>query len=131
MKPHERVVDSAGNLYGCTSSGGPSGYGVIFKVAHPNATFSTLFAFSGGDGPDCQGLTSDPAGNLYGAALGLFSGDGEVFKLDTASNLTLLHRFTGGADGSRPLAGPTLDSAANVYGTTPLEAPMIQASRTK
>jgi uncharacterized repeat protein (TIGR03803 family) len=93
---------------------------VIFKLAHPNATFSTLFAFSGGNGPDCQGLASDSAGNLYGAALGLLSGDGEVFKLDTASNLTVLHSFKGGADGSRPLAGPTLDSAANLYGTTAL-----------
>ena len=107
------VSDSAGNLYGCTSSGGTYGFGVIFKLAHPKATFSTLFAFNGEAG--CQGLASDSAGNLYGAtSSGGSAGDGDVFKLDTASNLTVLHSFTGGADGSSPFAQPTIDSAANV-----------------
>ncbi|HLY20746.1 MAG TPA: choice-of-anchor tandem repeat GloVer-containing protein, partial [Bryobacteraceae bacterium] len=114
------VSDSAGNLYGCTSSGGRTGNGTIFKLAGPNATFSTLFTFGGADGPDCQGVASDSAGSLYGAALGRLSGDGEVFKLDTAGNLTVLHSFRGGADGSRPLAGPTIDAAGNIYGTTAL-----------
>src|SRR5262249_55412528 len=72
------ISDSAGNLYGCTSSGGPNGSGVIFKLAAPNAKFSTLFAFNGADGSDCEGLASS-AGNLYGAALGGSSGHGEVF----------------------------------------------------
>jgi uncharacterized repeat protein (TIGR03803 family) len=114
------VSDSAGNLYGCTSSGGPFGYGVIFKLAAPNAGFSTLFAFNGKDGSDCQGLVSDSAGNLYGAALGGSSDDGGVFHLDTAGNLTVLKNFRGGADGSRPLAGPTMDAAGKIYGTTAL-----------
>jgi uncharacterized repeat protein (TIGR03803 family) len=113
------VSDSAGNLYGCTSSGGLNGVGVIFKLAQPNDAFSTLFAFNDSFSPYCQGLASDSAGNLYGVTQGGgSSGDGEVFEFDTAGNLTVLHSFTGGADGGRPAAGPTLDSAANVYGTT-------------
>ena len=114
------VSDTAGNLYGCTSSGGSSGWGVIFKLAAPNAAFSTLFAFNGTDGSGCQGLVSDSAGNLYGAALGGSSDDGEVFHLDTAGNLTVLKNFRGGADGSRPLAAPTIDAAGKIYGTTAL-----------
>jgi len=93
---------------------------VIFKLAAPNAEFSTLFAFNGGDGSDCHGLVSDSAGNLYGAALGGSLGDGDVFHLDTASNLTVLKNFRGVAGGSRPLAGPTIDAAGNIYGTTAL-----------
>jgi len=41
-----------------------------------------------------------------------------VFKLDTTGTETVLHSFTGGADGSLPLAGLIRDSAGNLYGTT-------------
>ncbi len=34
-----------------------------------------------------------------------------------AQTLTVLHVFTGGADGGFPVAGPTLDADGNVYGT--------------
>jgi uncharacterized repeat protein (TIGR03803 family) len=40
-----------------------------------------------------------------------------VFKLDTAGNQTVLHTFTGGADGGNPEAGLVLDSEGNLYGT--------------
>ncbi|MGA2369028.1 MAG: choice-of-anchor tandem repeat GloVer-containing protein [Candidatus Korobacteraceae bacterium] len=35
-----------------------------------------------------------------------------------AQTITVLHSFTGGADGSAPYAGVTLDRAGNLYGTT-------------
>jgi hypothetical protein len=34
-----------------------------------------------------------------------------VYKWDTASNYTVLHNFTGGADGGYPHAGVICDSA--------------------
>src|ERR1039458_7388721 len=34
-----------------------------------------------------------------------------------AQTFTVLHTFSGGADGSYPYAGPTLDVANNLYGT--------------
>ena len=43
---------------------------------------------------------------------------GVVFKLDTAGQETVLHSFTGGADGRIPYAGVIRDSAGNLYGTT-------------
>ena len=44
--------------------------------------------------------------------------DGAVYKLDPSGNVTILHSFTGGADGSFPYAGVTLDPEGNLYGTT-------------
>jgi hypothetical protein len=35
-----------------------------------------------------------------------------------AQTLTVLHTFTGGADGGEPQAGLTMDRAGNLYGTT-------------
>ena len=35
-----------------------------------------------------------------------------------AQTYTVIHNFTGRADGSRPLAGLTMDAAGNLYGTT-------------
>jgi uncharacterized repeat protein (TIGR03803 family) len=61
---------------------------------------------------------------LYGATL--FGGThrncngegcGVVFKLDSVGNETVLHSFTGGADGAFPEAGPIMDSLGNLYGT--------------
>jgi len=64
-------------------------------------------------------LLRDPAGNLYGTALeGGTHGQGVVYELDTAGNYTVLHTFTGGADGGEPQAGVIRDAAANLYGTT-------------
>ena len=63
----------------------------------------------------------DTAGNLYGTTE--FGGDvtcdcGTVYKIDSFGNENVLYRFTGGADGSYPISGLTLDAAGNLYGTT-------------
>ena len=65
------------------------------------------------------GLVRDAADSLYGAtASGGASGNGVVFKLDTSGEETVLHTFTGKADGAGPQAGLVRDSAGNLYGTT-------------
>jgi uncharacterized repeat protein (TIGR03803 family) len=114
------IRDSKGNLYGTTALGGTTGGGTIFKLAATGAE-TILYTFTGGaDGgyPEA-GVIRDSAGNLYGTgALGGTSGHGVVFKLDTAGTLTVLHSFTGGADGGTPTGGLVRDSAGNLYGTT-------------
>jgi uncharacterized repeat protein (TIGR03803 family) len=124
------VRDAAGNLYGTTLNGGGSGCGgggcgTVFKL-DAKGEDTVLHKFSGGrdGGTPFAGLTLDAVGNLYGTTTagggrgcgGL--GCGTVFKLDAAGKETVLHRFTGGNDGSNPQASVVIDADGNIYGTT-------------
>ena len=114
------IQDSAGNLYGTTQGGGTDGAGLVFKL-DGRGRETVLHTFTGGaDGAEpLGGLIQDAAGNFYGTTeYGGAAGAGVVFKLDPNGNETVLYSFTGGADGAYPLAGVTMDSAGNLYGTT-------------
>jgi uncharacterized repeat protein (TIGR03803 family) len=120
------IVDGAGNLYGTTRAEGANGAGTVFQLspgANGNWIGRPLHAFSGGlDGGTLYGsLALDKSGNLYGTTYsGGKLGFGTVFELIRQSNGRwtgkTLYNFTGGSDGGNPYAGPTLDSAGNVYG---------------
>lgn len=114
--------DSAGNLYGTTSYGGASGFGVVFKLDTSNNE-TVLYSFAGGsDGANPYGgLVRDSAGNFYGTTLAGGSPTcqcGTVFKLSNSNKETVLYRFRGGTDGAVPYASVIRDSAGNLYGTT-------------
>lgn len=118
------IRDSSGNLYGMTTGLGANGYGTVFKI-DPAGNETILHRFKGRDGGQPYGsLIRDAQGNLYGTAynggyVGGCGGDtcGVVFQLAPAGHLSVLHAFTGGADGSRPVAGLTQDYRGNLYGT--------------
>ncbi len=136
------LLDSAGNLYGTTQTGGigtcaPEGCGVVFELTPTSDGWkeTVLHAFTGGGdgGNPTASLALDPAGNLYGTTAyggtigaNCFhdlsgTGCGVAFELTPNSNGwkgTVLHAFSGDRDGGNPLAGLTLDSAGNLYGTT-------------
>ena len=95
-------------------------------------TETVLYNFTGGsDGshPD-TGLTSDGAGNFYGATElgglgcpGNGSGCGVVFEISPNGgggwNETVLHSFSGPPDGANPVFAPVVfDKVGNLYGTT-------------
>ena len=74
------ISDGQGNLYGVTSSGGPSSYGTVYKVS-VDGTFTLLHKFSatmaGAGARDPQGsLVMDAKGNLYGTTSAGGDGDG-------------------------------------------------------
>jgi len=113
------IHDSAGSLYGTTSTGGAFGNGVVFKLSAAGQE-TVLYNFTGGlDGGDpIAGVIQDTASNLYGTApYGGSSGQGVVYKLSAAGQETVLHSFTG-TDGANPYGGVIQDSAGNLYGTT-------------
>jgi uncharacterized repeat protein (TIGR03803 family) len=122
--PHGGLIaDAAGNLYGTTHNGGASGYGTVFQLMTPTGALNVLHSFTGGrDGtyPEA-GLIADAAGNLSGTTYGGgASGQGTVFQLAPSGALNVLHSFTGGTDGGRPVADLIADAAGNLYGTTAL-----------
>jgi uncharacterized repeat protein (TIGR03803 family) len=133
--PYTRVIqDGQGNLYGTTAEGGNSGCfagsgcGTVFKLSKA-VKETVLHSFTGGaDGATpYAGVIQDAKGNLYGTTYyggkgkcndGFGTGCGVVFKLGTTGKETVLHRFTGGIDGSYPDAGVIQDAKGNLYGTT-------------
>jgi uncharacterized repeat protein (TIGR03803 family) len=81
------IQASDGNLYGTVNQAGPSGYGVLFRMAL-NGTFTLLYGFGATpDGPAYPGrLMQASDGNLYGTSVRggyqapIYNGPGTLFK---------------------------------------------------
>lgn len=124
------VVDSKGNLYGTTESGGGSGCydfgcGTVFKLA-PDGTETLLHAFEGGNDGNwpTSPLIRSAKGDLYGTTPqggnGACCGNccGTVFKVAPDGTETVLYSFRGGNDGNSPFGGLISEKHGNLYGTT-------------
>jgi len=121
------TFDSAGYLYGTTSSGGAGADGTVFQLQATSGGHwaeYVLHSFSTSDpaGQSPQGnVIFDPAGNLYGVTTGVYNSYGSVFELSPSGGGTwaanALHSFND-SDGAEPLAGIIRDAAGNLYGTT-------------
>jgi uncharacterized repeat protein (TIGR03803 family) len=124
------IEDAKGNLYGTTAYGGVGSSctqcGTVFKLSK-TGKHTVLYRFTGGadGGYPLGGVIQDAQGNLYGTTF--YGGDlscnppngcGVVFKLSKMGKETVLHSFTGGADGGNPSAGLIQDTKRNFYGTT-------------
>jgi uncharacterized repeat protein (TIGR03803 family) len=123
------VMDTSGNLYGTTYSGGAHlNDGTVFRLAPGTSgkwTESVLFSFSGSDGATpTAGLALDSQGNLYGTTGGGGqNGGGTVFELSPTSTppwtekVLIYFKDVNGTSGFAPLAGVVFDSSGNFYGT--------------
>lgn len=122
------VIDRAGNIYGTTIQGGTHASGTVFRLT-PSGGHIVLYSFNGGaDGSEpYKGVTLDAAGNLYGTTVAggdtsCDGGCGVVYKLtksDGTWTQSVIHAFTGGADGSGAGSPLIFDKQGNIYGMTP------------
>ena len=96
---------------------------------HPAAriTEKILYRFKGGaDGANpLPGVVMDRAGDLYGTTSGMHLRKGPckrcgtVFEISARMHVeTVLHTFSGGADGAHPAAGVVVGRYGNLYGIT-------------
>jgi uncharacterized repeat protein (TIGR03803 family) len=120
------TFDSAGNLYGTTSAGGTSGYGMAFKLTRKAGApwdETDMYDFYDNGIDPAGSLIFDADGDLYGLAAG--GGqyhEGAVFELTPNTqggwSEELLHSFGHGTDGFQPLGSLIFDKAGNLYGVT-------------
>jgi uncharacterized repeat protein (TIGR03803 family) len=126
------TVDSAGNLYGATYTGGSKNLGTVWKLipvttgkkagTYTKKTLHNFTAEKGGEYPE-TGVTLDSSGNIYGTAIGgntgCPGGCGTLFELAADGDTykyKLLWSFNG-TDGAGP-DSPTVTSAGTLYGVT-------------
>jgi uncharacterized repeat protein (TIGR03803 family) len=127
------VVGADGLLYGTTLVGGAQDRGAIYRISTSGAfellySFPRLGALNGqllatnatGANPKAGLMLSALDGNFYGTALqGGAEGNGTLFRMTPAGDVSVVHAFTGPSlGGSQPFARVTQDAAGNLYGTT-------------
>jgi hypothetical protein len=125
--PESVPVEGPGGVsYGVTLGGGPDNLGTVYSLtgAKDDPTVTVLHTFSGGDGALTDGnLIVDKAGSLYGMNLeGGAAGFGNIFRLSPpvgggAWQFTVLHTFSGGADGRAPENALYMDKQGVLWST--------------
>ena len=120
------TIDSEGQLYGTTYSGGEIlgvSNGTVFRLS-PKGVITVLHSFtSGTDGAHPHaGVIEDSSGNFYGTTeAGGKYGLGTVYKLTRSGNNyveSVLYSFTGQDDGKAPDGPLYLGASGTLYGTT-------------
>ena len=116
------IMDRKGDLYGTTEQGGTSDIKHRLQSLQkteqkpcsiPSAMPKRQFPLRQPDRR--QEYRSDFYGTtMLGGALGA----GAVFKLSKKGAETVLHSFSGGTDGSYPVASLVMDGTGNLFGTT-------------
>lgn len=130
--PNGVVQGSDGNFYGTNRSGGVySQWGTVFRLT-PKGILTTLHLFQLSDGARPRGALAEGLdGSFYGTTYeggvntACFDGDflkcGTVFKASRDGAFSVLYNFCSEpncADGANPVAGLTLGSDGDFYGTT-------------
>ncbi len=145
-KPEAWVAfDSAGNMYGTTTFGGPNfglfgegyGYGMLWEITKAGKYLDlhdfggTVLSAGGTNSPDGAepgaGVAFDSLGNMFGTAKfgGAYMG-GIVWEVTKSGAYQDLYDFggtlvnadgTSSPDGEDPYAGVSFDSVGDIYGT--------------
>jgi uncharacterized repeat protein (TIGR03803 family) len=115
-------IDSSGNLYGTTTTGGSNADGTVFRVSSAG-TYTELFSFGldpGGPAAPFGGVIADASGTLYGTTFGGGpDGVGTVFSLATDGTVTTLANFDQVVNGGNPSEISLLrDASGTLFGST-------------
>ena len=113
-------LDSQGNLYSTTSTGG-QGAGTVFQLNSSGQ--GRQFTFDGFDGgaPSAGVLLDSTRRALFGTTALVGAGNGGTVYEILGGHQSTLYNFcsqSGCADGGTPLAGLVEDASGNLYGTT-------------
>jgi uncharacterized repeat protein (TIGR03803 family) len=120
------AMDTRGNLFGTTSTGGTGNIGTLFRfAANPGGGFTeSVFSLSLGivGASVATGLIVDAGGNLYGVGPGGTDNVGDVVKFmpngQGGYTESILYSLRGRPDGGDPETTLILDPSGNLYGTT-------------
>jgi len=122
QNPYAGVAfDASGNIFGTTYGGGLDNAGVVFKLAGGGAeTVIHSFARNSADGINPYASLVLYKKNFYGTTLqgGGSANGGTAFMITPTGVETVLHSFTGGADGFNPYGALVRDSHNTFYSTT-------------
>ncbi|MBV9758747.1 MAG: hypothetical protein JO047_17015, partial [Alphaproteobacteria bacterium] len=116
------LMDSSGNLFGTTETGGKHGDGTVFELIKNGTSYhlTTLFSFDSLDG-SANGVIADRNGDLFGTTYtGGKYGDGSVFELVKNGSSYMPRTLVNfdGANGSTPDAPLVTDASGDIFGTT-------------
>jgi uncharacterized repeat protein (TIGR03803 family) len=116
------ILDSAGNLWGTTFSGGDEGdAGILFRIGSTTGHLTVIRAFPSIFGNPVGDIVMDAGGNVYGT--GTLGGDihckcGFVYMIiPRYENLSPIIQFNG-TNGANPLGGVKFDASGNLVGAT-------------
>ena len=114
------LFDSAGNIYGTTYGGGLANAGTIYKIsAGGGESILHHFGRDTGDGVNPYSSLIKVKTSFYGTTLqGGSANGGTVYKITPSGTETVVHSFTGGADGFNPYGSLLLGTDKALYSTT-------------
>ena len=115
-------MDTSGDIFGTTSSGGSYSAGTVFEIANGTTGIITLGTFNSTNGAyPADTVTLDSAGKLYGTSLrGGANGYGTVFEISKGTSAITVVASFNGSNGVYPQAAVTIDPAGDLFGTTPI-----------
>jgi uncharacterized repeat protein (TIGR03803 family) len=116
--PVAGLAASGRYIYGATSVGGRSGFGILFRIKVATGAERVLYSFrNGDDGGTPTGGVIYQDGYLYGTASHGASGYGTIYRFNcTKRKPNVLYKFQNGTDGGAPTSLIYRDGV--FYGTT-------------
>jgi uncharacterized repeat protein (TIGR03803 family) len=112
--PGNLLLGKDGRFYVSAYNGG---YASVFAIT-AEGELTTVYAFNGGDGYGPGGLIQDSDGYLYGVSGGGYLNYGNLFRLSTSGQLTILHLFVPKDGVASPVSTPIFGRDGRLYGTT-------------